>query len=113
MKKIIFLIVITLMISCGKKKTEVPATIISMQEMKVVLTDIHLAQAAAGNGAVVDSSVFNNKEYLEYILKSHQIKRAEFIKSLNFYSANPELLQEVYDSVLVDLSKIQSESEMR
>ncbi len=113
MKNIIYLLFLISLFACGKKKTEVPASIISMQEMKLLLTDFHLAQAAAGNGSMVDSAIYNNKEYIEYILKSHQIKRSEFIKSLTFYSENPELLQEVYDSVLVDLSKIQSESELR
>lgn len=111
-KHIIFGLIL-LITACSKKKTEIPADILSMQDMKGVLTDVQLGQAAAGNSAMVDSALYNSKEYFEFVLKNHNVSRDVFMKSLKFYSENPALLQEVYDSVIVDLSKIQSQSEAR
>lgn len=112
MKKLLYFSLLFLFFSCSKKKTEIPANVISFGKMKDILIDIQISQAASASGALVDSSIYNTKEYMVYILQKHKIKREEFLKSLKFYTAHPEILQEVYDSVLVDLSKIQSESQI-
>ncbi|MFZ7115480.1 MAG: DUF4296 domain-containing protein [Bacteroidota bacterium] len=112
MKKIItFFILITALSACSKKKPDVPEDVIPMKELQAILSDIHIAQAASSNAVLSDSSIYSNKEYVDYILKQHNIKREDFLKSMKFYTENPVLLEEVYDSVITQLSRMQAESE--
>ena len=86
MKKIfaILLLIITL-VACSKKKPDVPEGVLSMKDLQEILSDIHIAQAASTN--------------------------EDFLKSMKFYTENPVLLEEVYDSVITQLSRMQAESE--
>lgn len=98
--------------ACSKKKASIPEDILSMKDMQEILADIHLAQAASASVVLSDSSIYNTKEYVNYILKDHHVTRERFLTSMKFYTENPALLEEVYDSVITDLSKLQSESEV-
>ncbi len=112
MKKIFaILLLITTLVACSKKKPAVPEDVLSMKDLQEILSDIHIAQAASTNAVLSDSSIYNNKEYINYILKQHNIKREDFLKSMKFYTENPVLLEEVYDSVITQLSRMQAESE--
>ena len=112
MKKIILLYILSgFLFACSKKKTTIPEGILPMRELQQVLTEIHLAQSASGNAVMSDSSIYTNKEYVNYILKQHDLKREDFLKSMKFYTENPDLLEEVYDSVITQLSRMQAESE--
>src|SRR5690242_9962320 len=96
-------------ISCTKQKIQIPPGVLNKQEMVPVIADVHLAQAAAGLYHPNDSTRFSMKEYLPYILKIHHVTEAQYDTSISFYMANPELMQEIYDSVIVELSKKESE----
>ena len=82
-----------------------------MRDLQEILSEIHLAQAASSNAILSDSSIYTNKEYVNYILQKHNIQRNDFLKSMKFYTENPVLLEEVYDSVITQLSRMQAESE--
>jgi hypothetical protein len=79
--------------------------------MTAILSDLHIAQASLATVATTDSSAYTMKQYLDYILKSHHTTNEKYMQSLKFYSANPGILQEVYDSVITNLSRIQGEAE--
>lgn len=104
------LLIITLF-ACTKKKPSIPENVISLRDLQQVLTEIHLAQSASSIAVMSDSSIYTNKEYVNYILKQHNIKREDFLISMKFYTENPILLEEIYDSVITQLSRMQSESE--
>ncbi len=112
MKKIfpLFLLIISLF-ACSKNKPAIPEDVIPMRELQEILSEIHLAQAASSNAVLSDSTLYNTKEYVNYILKQHNIEREKFLKSMKFYTKNPVLLEEVYDSVITQLSRMQGESE--
>jgi hypothetical protein len=96
-------------LSCGKKKIEIPATVLPKEKMVPVIVDIHLAQAAAVIRNPSDSLHYTFGDYLPYILKLHDIPRAEYDSSISFYTSHPELMKEIYDDVINELSKKQSE----
>jgi len=50
---------------------------------------------------------------VNYVLKDHKVTREKFLESLKFYTDNPALLEEVYDSVITELSRLQAESEAK
>ena len=114
MKKLLAIIFLfTTLLACSKKKVVVPEQMISMKDMQIILRDIHLAQSAATTESISDSSKYSAKEYVNYVLKDHKVSREKFLESLKFYTDNPALLEEVYDSVITELSRLQAESEAK
>ncbi|MBL0105037.1 MAG: DUF4296 domain-containing protein [Bacteroidetes bacterium] len=99
------------LLACGKKKPSIPDDVLNKTEMTAILSDMHIAQASMATVATTDSSMYSMKQYTEYILKNHNTTQEKYARSLKFYSDNPGLLQEVYDSVITNLSRIQGEAE--
>ena len=112
MKKIFALATLALLFACSKKQITVPEDVIQKKDMQELLTDIHLAQSAATNSILSDSSIYSSSEYMNYVFKTHNVSREKFLSSMKFYTENPEVLEEVYDSVITELSRIQAESEV-
>lgn len=112
MKKIIFFISTAFIISsCLEKEINIPENVLKQNEMSSILTDIHIAQSAVNNKIVTDSMNYTFNDYLNYILKQRKIKKEDFLSSLKFYSEHPDILQEVYDSVLTSLSRMEASTE--
>ena len=112
MIKIIFFISTAFIISsCMEKEISIPENILKQKEMSSLLTDIHIAQSAINNKIVIDSLNYTFNDYLNYILKQHKIKKKDFLSSLKFYSEHPDILQEVYDSVLISISRMEAATE--
>lgn len=112
MKKIIFFISTAFIISsCMEKEINIPENVLKQNEMSSILTDIHIAQSAVNNKIVTDSMNYTFNDYLNYILKQRKIKKEDFLSSLKFYSEHPDILQEVYDSVLTSLSRMEASTE--
>jgi hypothetical protein len=109
MKQLIFASLFSLLLfSCSDNSHIIPEGILPQEEMTSILTEIHLAQAGSSDQTMLDSSKFSLNDYVASILSHHKIKKEDFIKSMKFYSGNPELLNEVYDSVIINLNKLQS-----
>ena len=98
-----------LVCSCNKKAVEIPKGILTKQELVPVLADMHLAQAAAGLNQFSDTARYNLNEYSDAIFKLHHISKEKYDSSLSFYSSHPDLLDEIYQEVINELSKKQSE----
>ena len=112
MKKPLLTMLITfLFFSCSEKKITIPENVLDEKEMTSILSDIHIAQAAKNNSNMTDSSGYTMSEYTNAILKNHNSTKDKFLSSLQFYSDNPEILQQVYDSVITSLSRIEAASE--
>ena len=74
--------------------------------MKIILTEIHIADALAETKAQNgENERLLTQKYHEQIYKNHTITHAEFMTSYKFYEANPKLLNKMYDEILNDLSK--------
>jgi hypothetical protein len=96
--------------SCSKPEVKIPPDLLDQPALTHILIDIHLAQASAGTKERVDSvNVMNDG--VEEILAAHGISRADLLRNLKFYSEHPALLQQVYDSVITGLSRMQGEAE--
>ena len=105
-----------LLFSCSKKKVETPHGVLSRQQMVPILADVHIAQAATStyitfpkDSIATDSARYTMNDYLPYILKIHHTTKAQYDSSIVFYTAHPEMMQEMYDSVITELSKKQGE----
>ena len=108
MKKIIFcFFIVGFLASCAEKEVNIPEDVLKQKEMTSILTDVHIAQTSISNAIRTDSIVHTMTDYLNYILEKHHTTKKNFQISLKFYSNHPEMLQQVYDSVITGLSKIE------
>lgn len=96
-------------ISCSKPKPEIPPGILSRKEMIPILADIHIAQAATATFTTGDTANYSITNYLPFILKNHHVERALYDSSITFYMQHPEIMEEMYDEVINELSKKQGE----
>jgi Na+/phosphate symporter len=94
--------------SCGteEKQTEIPPNILPKEKMVQVITDVHIAEAEANLRTLPDST---SKETISFqkIFEKNSISKQQYEESLTFYVDHPKLLNEIYEEVLNELSKMQ------
>jgi hypothetical protein len=112
MRKILVLITILglLIFSCGTPKEKTPDNLLPPDSMVSILVDVHLAEAAANVTRLSDVQSFKAQSLYPAIFKSHQTDSTTFHSSFNYYLKHPEKLEAIYDKVLNELSRRESES---
>ena len=110
MRKIKILFIVVLLFSCGKKReVEIPDNILSKEKMIAVLVDAHILEASM-NLSLTPSKVAADTNVNRYnILKHNNISKIQYEESFKFYIDHPDLLNELYEGVLIELSKKQAE----
>ena len=99
-----------LIFSCNNPKESVPGNLLVPDSMVSILVDIHLAEAVAGVTRIDDVQSFKAHELYPAIYKSHKTDSATFHNSFNYYMKHPEKLEAIYDKVLNELSRRESET---
>ena len=100
-----------LLFSCGepeKQITTIPSSVLPKEKMAAVITDIHLAEAEANLNTLPDSASTAQVGF-QKIFEKNSISKAQYDSSLVFYVDHPELINEVYEIVMNELSKRQGE----
>lgn len=120
---IIFLCCIALFACSGKRNVIIPSTVLQEQKMAAVMTDIHLLEAALGTNFLefkskkqvakkndtITLSVKDQKDNLILeLFKKNNVSPEEYKRSFVFYTAHPELLNEIYKLVINNLSELQA-----
>lgn len=106
---IIFLLVISFT-SCKKKQVEIPVDILKQKEMIAVLADVQIAEAALTQQATKGKLASDyTASYYKFVFEKHKITSQEFKRSMNWYTLHPDMLDKVYEEVINQLSKKQSE----
>lgn len=86
---------------------KVPEGTMSESKMVEILTDIHLVEGAkVGNkimGDTIPAPVYFKKVYQKY-----NISEEQFAKDFAFYTANPKLMDDIYEKVIENLNKIET-----
>ena len=106
----LFLAVFIAFSSCDKPKPVIPAGVLTEKEMIPVLVDIHIAQSASALFVAGDSIKYDMNNLLPYILSIHKIDQAVYDSSISFYTRHPEIMQQMYEEVINELSKKQGEA---
>lgn len=72
-----------------------------MDEKKMVelMTDIHLVDGFVSTVMYNDTLKINKKDYYQSVYRKHKTSEAVYLKSLKYYSKDPQLLDTLYDRV--------------
>lgn len=108
---------VLLLISCKSEKKEeiiLDSRYLPKHEMINIIKEIHLADATL---SVLQPRYNNDKKftaayYYNYIFKKHNITKDFFQKNVMYYSLYPQVFEEVYDSVQIEISKLEVNEEV-
>ena len=106
-QKLTFLLLVSTIISCGDySEVVVPDDILPKEKMAEVMVDIHMLEAAMNINAGVSTETVPQE--LD-VFRSHGVTVEQYRESFRFYTEHPEIMGEVYQIVLNELSKKQAE----
>jgi hypothetical protein len=84
--------------------------IVSPDSMVSILVDIHLLEGIVNVGKLKDTALADLSENtLNLILNKHHLDRKAFEENVHFYTYHTEELDKIYDRVIINLSKLESE----
>ncbi len=52
-------------------------------------------------------------DYMDFILRQHGLDTATYARTIRFYGEHPDLLSDLYDDVIDELSRIQGEAQQK
>lgn len=110
---ITFLPIIFLLFSCDSDKQKVvrPATLISKDSMPLILTDVHLIEAVLSGKQMEKNLIAGLTQiYYDSLFTKYNITRTAFDSSLYYYSQDPKAFNAIYDIVISNLMKIETDS---
>lgn len=101
---------IALLCSCSdNQEVKIPSTVLPKEKMVQVLADIHLLEAAASlNLLPNDEGALKNDPNYQQIYSAQGTTREQYMESFDFYSQHSELMMQIYNEVLTELSKRQA-----
>ncbi|MCK5028042.1 MAG: DUF4296 domain-containing protein [Bacteroidales bacterium] len=108
MKKTLILLIVFSLFSCNKNKQ--PEYVIPFDDMVDIIVEIHITDGLLASNKVRRSLVkMDTTNYYDALLNNYNYKRHDFDTSLYYYSKNIDQYDLIYDEVLNQLSKIESE----
>ncbi|MFD0794037.1 DUF4296 domain-containing protein [Mucilaginibacter litoreus] len=104
MQKYIGLFFSVLLYLTACKNDKVPTGIIEEQTMIRLLTDIHVVDGSIATVPQIPDSLYKygRNKYVA-VFKRYNTNDTQFKKSLEYYSAQPEKIQQMYDKIEVVL----------
>ena len=99
--------------SCGEnnKQVIIPADVLPKEKMAVVIADIHIAEAELylnSHQTLQNDSTPHQPADFQKIFAKNSITKGQYDRSIAFYIDHPEQLNEVYEIVLNELSRMQA-----
>lgn len=109
MKKLLFLLVFLMVVSCAEKVVEEPENLIPKEKMVDILHDLAILNATKTTiGAKLDESGI---DIMEFLYKKYQIDSTQFSESDLYYASLPLEYQAIYTEVETRLDKRQKAME--
>lgn len=98
--------------SCTAEKKNAPQDLIPVEKLTAILVDIHLEEASLAQGSISDSAFQRNRlEAVRSVLTKHRVEKSQYEATMEYYTENPESLEELYGQVINELSRIQGEAQ--
>ena len=113
MRCFLLYIMFVLTVSSCSDPVEIPPDVLSQEKMAAILTDVQLVEAQIQMEQLErnDSTKAVVYGYYKYIFQKHKISPEQFKTSFMFYSNHLDLLEHIYDDVLINLSKREAGAE--
>ena len=86
-----------------------PDILLSKEQMVEILTEVQLTEAGFHFKYYRNKAKELKPEFYNKILKQYGITLQQFKNNIDYYNYHPKVMKEIYESVLANLSKIQSE----
>ena len=84
--------------------------VITADKMTALLTDIQLLEGIVGVEQHDNEDVKSiSNEYFVIILEKHQTSREDFYESIRYYTYHIELMDNIYEDMITNLNKKESE----
>lgn len=110
-KSIIAAVILGLILqSCSHTVDPVPKELISPDSMVAILVDVHLAEAASNVTRINDVQRFSAYDLYPVIFKTHKTDSIIFRESFDYYLQHPKKLDKIYEQVINELSRRESEN---
>lgn len=112
MKKYLFIIITLIATSCGQfnSGSRPPADVIPEEKMTTILAQICLVEARFQRRLTIKGASNEEMALENYvgIFNENDITSEEFKTSYNYYTEHPEILEKIYDQVIILLTEQQS-----
>jgi len=102
-RKVLFFLLIIAIVSCKNR------AIIPEKDMVLIVAKIQILDASTQHFGY--RSAFFNKDTIDNytkIIQSFGYTKAQFDSSLNYYSGKPKEMDNIYDKVIIELSKVET-----
>ncbi|MBL0309404.1 MAG: DUF4296 domain-containing protein [Bacteroidetes bacterium] len=94
------------MMGCRSEMPTIPATVIPMDQMVQIMSDIHIVDAVAAEKAQGGMNEENlTKQYMVQIFKNRGVTAEKFLSSFRFYENHPALFDKIYGEALEEMSR--------
>jgi hypothetical protein len=104
-----FLLLVIASCSDNKPLPSIPGDVLNPDSMSIILRDLHLMDSGVNGHFFQSNNITSDKSKLRnLVFEKHRVKAEYFFKSMDYYTANPERLDTVYQKVIVELSKMQT-----
>lgn len=100
---VFFLLLVT---ACRSNRNKIPEGILSPEQMKAILIDLHLAQGARMQHLLPEEFTKNPDRVLLEITKAHHTDTTTFQASYRYYVAQPEQFKKIYEEVIAALENV-------
>jgi len=107
---ILFLLLALTFSACQKKKTITGKEYIEREILVDILVDIHLMDGVTQDRKFGRKYDVDSLDVLGPIFEKHQVSKHMFDTTMFVYSRNPQLLDEVYNDVLIKLNVMLDEN---
>ena len=108
--KIYLSILACLLFSCSNSEEKIPENILSKTAFATILKEIHLEEASFELNKTKNMETAKIELVNAYfnIYNKNQISEKDFKETLDYYSENPEKLEQIYTNILEQLTKERS-----
>lgn len=109
LKKGFSILIVSILFACSNNEISIPENIIPQEQMVQVLADIHIAEVTANFKSPGDTINIDVKSLYLQIYNKHSITEEQYRESYQFYLDHPTLFNKMYDEVITELSRRQTE----
>lgn len=97
-----------LLLSCNAKNKPPKKYLLTRDQIIPVLVDLHLTFGIQVTSEFHElTKLYDSIDVHSAILQKHNVEKAAFDSTISYYSDNPEYLIDIYDEVIMRLSKLE------